>query len=365
MIRKFLVVIFIVLGSISSIAQKVIQMERVNGVYKISCSVNGARMKMIFDTGASAVSLSESMANYLYENEYITDNDILGSAKTRTADGAIHDNVVINIKDIEISGLHLKNVHAVVSSSQNAPLLLGQTAIQKLGRISLNGNKLTIYDYKGDYSEEELDELIEKARQYYEEDNYYASADCLIKYLDYGELTTYGYYMLVNSLMKIKRYDEVIKYGKEWEIRNKNDELTYYSPIIVSAIATALDIQGDARNSILYQEKSASMDMRLGNNPCIAYAQIALTYYGINDYYSSIEYSKKALSGMYKEYNINEYEIRTRGCNNNNIGRVLYYYAMALYGKNDFPTGNYIMGLSAKCNYDDAIRYCYNFNISY
>ena len=110
-------------------------MEKQNGVYKISCSVNGAKMKMIFDTGASMVSISQSMANFLYENDYISDSDILGKGTSRTADGSIVDNVVINLKDIEISGLHIKNVQATVISSQNAPLLLGQSAIQKLGRI--------------------------------------------------------------------------------------------------------------------------------------------------------------------------------------------------------------------------------------
>ncbi len=349
----------------SAYSQKVITMEKVNGVYRISCSVNGAKMKMVFDTGASAVSISESMANYLYDNDYITSNDILGSTKTQTADGSIHDNVVINIKDIEISGLHLKNVQALVSSSQNAPLLLGQTAIQKLGRISLNGNKLIIYDYEGDYSNEELDLLIEKAQQSYNDGYYYQTIDYLQKFLDYGELTTYGYYMLINSLMKTKRYDEAIKYGKEWEIRNKDDKKTYYTTMILAAIATSYDIKEDYRNSILYQEKSISVDIQLGNNPCIAYAQIALTYYAIKDYNASIDYSKKAFIGMLKEYNISEEEIRAQGCNNSNLGMVLYYYAKALYGKYDYTRGNYIMSLSAKCNYHKAIEYCYIYSINY
>jgi len=57
---------------VNSSAQKVIQMESTNGVYRIACSVNGAKMKMIFDTGASNVSLSETMANFLYDGIYDT-----------------------------------------------------------------------------------------------------------------------------------------------------------------------------------------------------------------------------------------------------------------------------------------------------
>ena len=72
MIKRVVFILSIALLSINSIAQKVIQMENINGVYRIACSVNGAKMKMIFDTGASNVSLSESMANFLYDNEYIS-----------------------------------------------------------------------------------------------------------------------------------------------------------------------------------------------------------------------------------------------------------------------------------------------------
>ena len=142
---------------VNSSAQKVIQMESTNGVYRIACSVNGAKMKMIFDTGASNVSLSETMANFLYDNDYISKEDILGTSKTLTADGSIHDNVVINIKDIEVSGLHLKNVQAVVISGQNAPLLLGQSAIQKLGSITIEGNRLIINDAVGNLSKAQIE----------------------------------------------------------------------------------------------------------------------------------------------------------------------------------------------------------------
>lgn len=365
MTKKIFVLLIFIQFSLFATAQKVIQMQRENGIFKISCSVNGAKMKMIFDTGASAVSLSESMANFLYDNDYISKEDILGNAKTQTADGSIYDNVVINIKDIEISGLHLKNVKALVISSQNAPLLLGQTAIQKLGRISLNGDKLIINDYEGDYSEEELDKLLEEATQYYNDGNYYASADCWLKFIDYGELTTYGYYLMISSFMYTNQYDEVIKYGKEWEIKYRTEKPDKYSSLIMGAIATSLDIKGDAKMSITYHEKSATIDSKLGVNPCITYAQIALSYYGIKDFNSAITYSKKALKGMFEMYKTSENEINTKGIDNENIGRCLYYYAASLFCKNDISSGEYILGLSANCNFEKAIEDCQTLNIKY
>ena len=89
--------------------QTIIKMEENNGIYKIPCLVNGARMKFIFDTGATSVSMSSQMANYLLENDYISKEDIISSGKSSIADGTIIDHVIINLRDVEISGLHLSN----------------------------------------------------------------------------------------------------------------------------------------------------------------------------------------------------------------------------------------------------------------
>ena len=69
--RRYAITIILLLVVVNAFAQRIIQMENVNGVYRIACSVNGARMKMIFDTGASAVSLSKTMADFLYDNNYL------------------------------------------------------------------------------------------------------------------------------------------------------------------------------------------------------------------------------------------------------------------------------------------------------
>ena len=366
MIKRIVVFLFIVHLSINSFAQKVIQMENMNGVYRISCSVNGAKMKMIFDTGASTVSLSESMANFLYDNDYISKEDILGTSKTQTADGSIHDNVVINIKDIEISGLHVKNVQAVVISSQNAPLLLGQTAIQKLGRISLSGDKLIIYDYDGDYTDEELDQMLEDALDYFNKDSYYATIENIVKYMDYGDITTYGYWVLTKSLLETNQFDKCIKYGKEWEIKYRDETPSLEAILILKYIAISLDVgERKTHEAIPYFERCATIESKLGKNPGSTYSQIAMCYWAIKDYDSAVNYSKKALKGEFEEFKTSVHEIETKGINNTNIGYTFYYYALSLYGKNDRTSGDYIMGLAAKCNLEEAIKYCYENNIKY
>lgn len=142
--RSVYILVMLLFCSIQSLAQKVIQMERDGGVYKIPCSINGAKLKMIFDTGASTVCLSLATAVFLYQNDYITKSDFKGTGYSSTASGDIVDHMKINLRDIEIGGMHLYNVEGVVMESLTAPLLLGQSAIQKLGSITIKGNQLII-----------------------------------------------------------------------------------------------------------------------------------------------------------------------------------------------------------------------------
>ena len=168
-------------------------MEENNGVYKIPCIVNGARMKFIFDTGATSVSMSSQMANYLLENDYISKEDIISSGKSSIADGTIIDHVIINLRDVEISGLHLSNVEAVVLDSQNAPLLLGQSAIQKLGRIEIDGNVLKILD-NDKLDENQIGQLFADAFNALDNGLYTKAKECFEQLYLLGQLSDYGKY---------------------------------------------------------------------------------------------------------------------------------------------------------------------------
>tara|TARA_R110001606_G_scaffold94276_1_gene209193 strand:+ start:752 stop:2113 length:1362 start_codon:yes stop_codon:yes gene_type:complete len=126
-------------------SQKVIFMDYENGVYKIACKVNGIPMKFILDTGASDVSISSTEANFLLKQGLLTKDDIKGSVEYQIANGEIKEGTKIVIREISIHGLLLKNIEASIVHSQNAPLLLGQSAISKLGMIQLEGSKLVIF----------------------------------------------------------------------------------------------------------------------------------------------------------------------------------------------------------------------------
>ena len=117
-----------------------------NGVYTIPCKVNGMPLKFIFDTGATDVVISLSEALFMLKNGFLNQDDIVGTSYSQIANGQITENTKIILREIEIDGLKLYNVTASVIHKMNAPLLLGQSAIQKLGKIQLDGNELLIYN---------------------------------------------------------------------------------------------------------------------------------------------------------------------------------------------------------------------------
>lgn len=111
---------------------------RQGGVTQVKCSVNGLPLHFIFDTGAADVTISRVEATFMFKNEYLTSDDVIGKARYMDANGDISIGTVLNIKKITFGGLELENVRASVVESNNAPLLLGQSVLNRLGRIEID-----------------------------------------------------------------------------------------------------------------------------------------------------------------------------------------------------------------------------------
>ena len=124
---------------------KTVRMRKMSGnTYLVSCKVNGLPLDFIFDTGASSVTLSRKQASFMLRNGYLSREDIVGSSSYQTASGDIATGMVIKLKKIEISGLVLNNVEATIINSDSAPLLLGQSALSRLGRIQIDYRNSTL-----------------------------------------------------------------------------------------------------------------------------------------------------------------------------------------------------------------------------
>jgi aspartyl protease family protein len=118
-----------------------VKMEKSNGVYKIPVTINGSEMYFIFDTGAGMISISTVEATFLYKQGKLSDDDIVGKADFLDANGNISSDVIIRLKEVTIGNRTIRNVDASVVGNTKAPLLFGQSALEKFGKISIDYSK--------------------------------------------------------------------------------------------------------------------------------------------------------------------------------------------------------------------------------
>ena len=116
------------------------------GTFEIPCDINGLALQMVFDTGASDVTISSVEADFMFKNGYLSEKDIKGKTYYQIANGQISEGTTITLREVKISDAVLHNVDASVVKSQRAPLLLGQSAMERFGAITIDNqnNKLII-----------------------------------------------------------------------------------------------------------------------------------------------------------------------------------------------------------------------------
>lgn len=121
--------------------KNVVKMIDEHGVKYIKVEINGIRLKFVFDTGASSISISSAEATVLYKQGTLRDEDILDVQLFQDATGNISVGTLINLRTVKIGNKTLDNVQAVVVDNDHAPLLLGQTALEKFGKISIDNKR--------------------------------------------------------------------------------------------------------------------------------------------------------------------------------------------------------------------------------
>jgi aspartyl protease family protein len=122
----------------------VVKMIKQDGVYHIPVEINGVSLYFIFDTGAGLISISSKEAYDLYRQGKLTHEDVIGTANFLNANGDISNGIIINLREVKIGNKILNNVKASVSENLDAPLLVGQSALEKFGKISLDYEKSEI-----------------------------------------------------------------------------------------------------------------------------------------------------------------------------------------------------------------------------
>lgn len=352
--------------------QIIVNMEQDGGVYKVPCSVNGVKMKFIFDTGASVVSLSKSMATYMEDNGYLHKSDYLGKTQTQIADGSFMDVDVVNLRDFEIGELHLKDVVATVKDGQNVPLLMGQSAIEKLGRVSIDKGRLIIHQVSTSLSKEQIEVLRDEIWGFGEERQFESVISKTKELMRATPLNDSDYFMYIYALLSCKEYEQLIRVGKDWESEIFNTgSFSEFSDVIYSDIATAYAAVGSLNDAIIYYQKSLSisddLQFRAGT-----LTQIASCYYDLRDKSQTEYFLKQALSAQYTY--LNNYTDKECTIANVIAGDVqdetlgIIYWEYALFEEvfnKDYSQRDFYLRLSAKCGYQRAIDFCFENNINY
>ncbi|MDR1898094.1 MAG: retroviral-like aspartic protease family protein [Prevotellaceae bacterium] len=122
----------------------IVKMKKQGGVYLVPIEVNGISMDFIFDTGASDVCISLVEAQFLIKQGKLTEKDVIGTQSYQIADGSISEGTIIILRTVKIGNKTLHDVKASIIETIEAPLLLGQSALSKFGKISIDYKKLEL-----------------------------------------------------------------------------------------------------------------------------------------------------------------------------------------------------------------------------
>lgn len=125
---------------------EVINMHKAtSGVYEIPVQLNGVLLiDFILDSGASDVSISPDVALTLIKTGTVSQSDFIGAQKYRFADGSEAISQRFIIHQLKIGDKVISNVEASISNSTNAPMLLGQTILQRLGKFTVDNVNHTL-----------------------------------------------------------------------------------------------------------------------------------------------------------------------------------------------------------------------------
>lgn len=111
------------------------------GTFQVEASINGsAPMRFILDTGASGVSISQSLADKLIADGKMSVADYRGSTDSELADGSKQRVQIYMLRSVTI-GEHTVNDVLATIGGHDDPLLLGQAVLRKFSSWSIDNQR--------------------------------------------------------------------------------------------------------------------------------------------------------------------------------------------------------------------------------
>ena len=352
--------------------QKVILLTKQNGVYTIPCSINGVKRSLVFDTGASTVTISMQLAELLYRQGKLSKKDIKGYGRSQTASGHIVDNMAIVLRDIEISGLHLKNVDAVVIEGQNVPLLLGLSAIQKLGKVTLQGNRLIINS--SILPNSQLAGVRGQIESHIDKEEYSAAITLLKRIESQDAMEERDVFNIAQCYCYSKDYNKALMYCQQWMGTYKETTPSHEPDVCYFMGLSYMGLKShyDADNWFAKAIRLISVDA-IDQTSCedaytlsYYYNQKAVNYLLGDAYKNSVEAFDIATQYRMKFLGVTAEDLCAGIVKDERIGVWLYSISkmQAVYLHNEAKAERYAI-LAALCGNQEAIEFCEHFHLDY
>jgi aspartyl protease family protein len=116
-----------------------IRLKKVSGVYKIPVQLNDAVIvSLILDSGAADLMLTPKVANILIRNGTLTEDDFLPGQVYRLADGSRKKHMRARLRSVTIGTRTFRDITFSISDSDNSPMLLGQSLLERLGKYTID-----------------------------------------------------------------------------------------------------------------------------------------------------------------------------------------------------------------------------------
>ena len=116
-----------------------VQMTKAGGVYEIPVTINGVlEINFILDSGASEIFISSDVASTLFKTGTVDLNDLLPDQQYVLADGSTVTNKRFKLRSVEIGGKVFHDIPCAIANDISAPMLLGQSVLEKLGKFSVD-----------------------------------------------------------------------------------------------------------------------------------------------------------------------------------------------------------------------------------
>lgn len=115
-----------------------IPIKVVDNTTYVVAKLNNADVRFILDTGCTDIQITVAEFYYLKHLGHINENDLGEKVKCTYANGEERECHTVNIKSLKIGGIELSDVKCTVEENIDAPLLLGQTVLQKLGEVTID-----------------------------------------------------------------------------------------------------------------------------------------------------------------------------------------------------------------------------------